>query len=272
MKDDSGKLDPDVLRKIRALLAKAESTEFVDEAEALTDRAHRLLAKYGMDHALLDARDPAHADRVVAVYLPIDSPYTTSKAEMLAAIALAMRCMALTRRTLRAERTLRAIDGCELWGYEADVTRTEVLFTSLLVQADRGMVRAMPKDPDENLGAFRRSWRDGFTVAIVDRINAAEAQAQAAAEAQQHRDREARGALGAGPSVSLVLADRRTAVERAVRQKYPTLRSARQRSASEFTGTGYHSGYDAGKEADMGVARLGEQPSTPAIRAAQNRA
>ena len=47
--------DERLLGKIRALLAKAESTEFAEEAEALSARAQELMAKYSIDHALLAA-------------------------------------------------------------------------------------------------------------------------------------------------------------------------------------------------------------------------
>ena len=43
-----------VLRRIRALLAKAESTEFPEEAEALTAKAQELMSAHAVDEALLD--------------------------------------------------------------------------------------------------------------------------------------------------------------------------------------------------------------------------
>lgn len=51
-----GEADERILGKVRALLAKAESTEFPEEAEALSARAQELMAKYRIDHALLAAR------------------------------------------------------------------------------------------------------------------------------------------------------------------------------------------------------------------------
>ena len=54
--DSAGPADERLLGKIRALLAKAESTEYAEEAEALSARAQELMAKYSIDHALLAAR------------------------------------------------------------------------------------------------------------------------------------------------------------------------------------------------------------------------
>ena len=44
-----------MLGRVRALLAKAESTEFPEEAEALSARAQELMARYSIDYAVLAA-------------------------------------------------------------------------------------------------------------------------------------------------------------------------------------------------------------------------
>ena len=51
--------DQRVLDRVRALLAKAESTEFPEEAEALTAKAQELMARHSIDEALLAARSSA---------------------------------------------------------------------------------------------------------------------------------------------------------------------------------------------------------------------
>jgi Protein of unknown function (DUF2786) len=51
-----GPADQRMLERVRALLAKAESTEFAAEAEALTARAQELMARHSIDYALLAAR------------------------------------------------------------------------------------------------------------------------------------------------------------------------------------------------------------------------
>jgi hypothetical protein len=60
----SGDVDERILDKVRALLAKAESTEFPEEAEALSARAQELMAKYSIDQAVL--ADAATAGTAVA--------------------------------------------------------------------------------------------------------------------------------------------------------------------------------------------------------------
>ncbi|WP_017570470.1 DUF2786 domain-containing protein, partial [Nocardiopsis halotolerans] len=50
-------VDQGKLARVRALLAKAESTEFPSEAEALSARAQELMARHSIDRALL-AEEP----------------------------------------------------------------------------------------------------------------------------------------------------------------------------------------------------------------------
>src|SRR5260370_42461587 len=51
----SHKVDQRMLDRVRGLLANAESTEFPEEAEALTSRAQELMARHSIDDALLTA-------------------------------------------------------------------------------------------------------------------------------------------------------------------------------------------------------------------------
>lgn len=62
---------------MRALLAKAESTEFPQEAEALTARAQEMMARHSIDLALLE-QDPEEPEAAAARRLPVDSPTTST--------------------------------------------------------------------------------------------------------------------------------------------------------------------------------------------------
>ena len=121
--------DERMLSRIRALLAKAESTEFAEEAEALSGRAQELMAKYSIDHALLAAeavrrRHGRAADRRRQ---PLPAPEATL-------------------RDRRAGQPLRVVWSRELGlvtmiGFPADLDAVELLFTSLLVPANTAMLR-----------------------------------------------------------------------------------------------------------------------------------
>jgi hypothetical protein len=65
--------DPRVLEKVRALLAKAESSEFDAEAEAFTAKAQELMARHSIDHALL-AMGRANVAEPSGIRVGLDSP------------------------------------------------------------------------------------------------------------------------------------------------------------------------------------------------------
>jgi hypothetical protein len=219
-----------VLDKVRKLLAKAEDPACTPaEAEALTAKAAQLIAKYGIDQALLTARRPDAPDvgnrRVV-----LDAPYTREKASLLHVVARATGCRSVGLGS----------DTVHLFGFEADLECASLLFASLLIQAARA-VATTPIPPQEHVAAWRRTWYAGFTHSVAARF--AEAAARATAEARDL----------SGPGVELVLANRATTVDRAVTDHYPTLLRGRRRRLS---GGGYIEGRQAGAEADLGGARL----------------
>ena len=76
-----------VLRKVRALLAKAEATPFDAEAEAFTAKAQELIARYRIDRALLDARESRGPETPVARRVAVEDPYLTAKVVLLSTIA-----------------------------------------------------------------------------------------------------------------------------------------------------------------------------------------
>ena len=146
------------------------------------------------------------------------------------------------RRTRYPEGTKEL--SLHLFGHRSDLQRTEILFTSLLVQALHALART-PVPSWDHPAAFRRSWLAGFAGAIGRRLDRVE---QAAAE--QAQDRFA----GHGTSSALVLADRSHAVEAARDATYPQLGRA---SARRLSGTGARDGWTAGQRADLGDGRLG---------------
>ena len=146
-----------MLSRIRALLAKAESTEFTEEAEALSARAQELMAKYSIDHALL-AAEAGRKDDPAGRRLPVDNPYEGPKATA-------------ARRAWRKANRCRAVwyEGAWGWsaviGFPADLDAVELLFTSLLVQANTAMLRAGAKR--DRYGRSRtRAFRQSFLIVL----------------------------------------------------------------------------------------------------------
>lgn len=241
MPNRSVQLGDGTLAKVRKLLAKAEDpAATAQEAEIYNAKASELMAAYGIDRALLAAADPDSdvvGDRVVV----LEAPYARDKGTLLSGIAHQMRCRSVLRtRYPHGSKEL----SLHLFGYDSDLLRTDVLYTSLLVQASIGMARrAAP--PGESVAAFRRSWFAGFTHAVVDRL--------ATAEERAANDADRPTAEPSGASVALVLADRSAVVDQALAQHYPRLQAARRRSLS---GSGMADGWAAGQRADIGGSRL----------------
>ncbi|WP_346048393.1 DUF2786 domain-containing protein [Actinomadura chokoriensis] len=210
--------DQRMLGKVRALLAKAESTEFPEEAEALSARAQELMARHSIDRALLAAETgdvSGSAGRRIAV----DNPYDAPKAVLLTVVADANRCRAVWHRELGFSTVL---------GFPDDLAAVEILYTSLLVQATSAMVHAGPRR--DALGRSRtRSFRHAFLNAYAARIG--ERLRDAAGEAA---DRAAADA--GGKDLLPVLAARDRAVERAVDTMFPNLAKGRAGSVSNYEG------------------------------------
>lgn len=197
-----------ILRKVRALLAKAESTDFPEEAETLSAQAQQLIAKYSIDAALL-AADAAGAVTPIGRRIGIDSPYESPKVSLLNAVAAANRCRAVWHKQHAMVSVL---------GFPADLDAVELLFTSLLVQATGAMTRAGSRT-DARGRTRTRSFRQSFLTAYAYRIGERlrEATEEVTAEASEQMT------ASTGRSLLPVLAARSEAVDKAVDELFTKL-------------------------------------------------
>src|SRR5437879_5460925 len=141
-------IQPGVLAKVRALLAKAESTTFPPEAEALTAKAHQLIARYSIDCALVEDRDTTNG--VVARPITVGAPYARAKFHLLGQVARACRCRVLWQVDLGV---------ATVFGFAGDLDSTELLYTSLLVQATAAVTKTRgPQDAAAStVAGYRRA-------------------------------------------------------------------------------------------------------------------
>ena len=238
----------DLLDRVRKLLAKAEDEGCTpEEAEALTAKAAGLMARYGIDRAILGALHP-ESDKPADRKFRFEAPWADVKAHLLAALATALRCQCVQTQT---EQGLRL----HVFGYSSDLERAEILYTSLLVQMARALAREYAPGSGNSAKAWRRSWMLGYCAAVVARVRAAEEQAVRAADGPD--DAEA-GGIRNGASV--VLADRSLTVRRQVSAAYPRLKKKRV----TYSGSGYGDGYRQGEKADIGGGKLGPRQA-PAL-------
>ena len=231
-----------MLGRIRKLLAKAERAGTPEEAQTYTEKAVELMARHGVDAALLAAAQPG-SDEIGISRVELADPYSAGKARLLGWTAAALRCRAVLHQAGGGRVTAVTV-----FGFASDRERVEVLFTSLLVQAVGQLARGRPTRAGESVAAYRRSWLHGFAVAVHRRLSDAEQRAEYAA---------ADGGAGTGVRAELVLADRRAQVDRAYTDVFPVLGRGRRPALS---GTGFGAGTAAGERADLGapaVARPG---------------
>ena len=222
--------DARMLARIRALLAKAESTEFAEEAEALSARAQELMAKYSIDHALLAAesgREQAPGGRRIAV----DNPYEAPKATLLQTVAQANRCRVVWSKEIGLVTVI---------GFPADLDAVELLFTSLLVQANTAMLRAGGKQDAygrSRTRAFRTSFLVSYAIRIGERLSAAAGHAEQEAVAEQRAGTAAGGGGSRGTDLVPFLAARHQAVDDAVDEMFgATLTRSRAVRATDAEG------------------------------------
>jgi hypothetical protein len=244
-----------LLDRVRKLLAKAESDGVTaEEAEALTAKAADLMAKYGIDRALLAAERP-DTDKPDSRLVDIDNPWGRVKAHLLCGLGAALRCQCIlvsssggTGVAPRAstDTGLRV----HVFGYASDIERTDMLYTSLLIQMWHGLAAAQVPGWAASPRAWRRSWLLGFAAAVTARVR----------NAEQHAERDASNASAAAgrdsSRAALVLADRSMVIRRNAARAYPHTRAAR----TTYSGSGYGMGYAQGNRADIGTPRVGGRP------------
>ena len=225
-----------LLDRVRKLLAKAEDESVTPpEAQALTAKAAELMAKYGIDRALLAAERP-ETDQPANRMIDIHNPWGRVKAHLLSGLASALRCQAIMLTNASGLKV-------HLFGYQSDLERADLLYTSVLIQMWHGLAGAQVPSWSRSARAWRRSWLLGFATAVISRVRAAEHAAACQATAP---------AAAAGSKTALVLADRALVIRRNVEQAYPVTRTAKV----TYSGSGYGDGYAKGQRADIGTSRL----------------
>ncbi|HEX3824500.1 MAG TPA: DUF2786 domain-containing protein [Mycobacteriales bacterium] len=232
--DETGSqvLSANVLTRVRKLLAVAEHPNTPpEEADSAARVAERLIAKYAIDEALLEAASDSKT-RPETTTMVVDPPYASAKTRLAGAVASAHGVRAITVQG--GGEAARVI----LVGFAADLRVVDLLYTSLLLQATTS-VRRQP----ESGRAFRRAFLIGFAAEVGERLRAT--RVEAVAEAEQ--------AAGAASS-ALVLRDREHDVDEAVRAQFPHLRTMR-------TTVSNRSGLMAGRRsgADASLATGGNQ-------------
>ncbi len=228
--DVSG-VDARALTLIRALLAKAEATTFDAEAESFTAKAQELMTRHSIDAAVLAAHSTApgsHAG-IASRRVHIDNPYADEKATLLGGIARVNSARCVWSPTAGF---------ATMMGFPVDLQLTDVLFTSLLVQATHASAAATAHDTRLRTPSFRRAFLVSFADRVTERLETTRASVTHAAEVDY------------GSALAPVLANRDDAVEQAYREAFPNVTF---RPSRRYNARGWYAGRDAADRADLGA-------------------
>jgi hypothetical protein len=240
-----------MLDKIAKLLAKAESSTFPAEAEAFTEHAERLMVRYGIGKAEVDAergRQGQTREPIVEKHLDLDGTYRHAALEGLQWVLAAYS----TVTTLQAKG--KAYARLFIIGAESDVAQMSQLAESLRIQ---------------EAAAMRAWWANQTSKAWMT-------------QAEQRRERREfifgfyRGAsvrlrqiVGeeAGGGKELVLVARKARADEWIGEQYPELKPARAVRLERGSRDAKAAGERAGLTADVNGRKIGAQRVAGAVSA-----
>lgn len=250
------------LARIQALLAKAESTTFPEEAKALTAKAYELMQKWAIDDAMLAHHRKASGvdPEIIKIDMPY-SPFKGPKEDLLCDVAKLCDCKPIITSARVKNRNWRTEGGpkyrhvgyVQVIGFPQDVRFVEMLYTSLLLQAEVEFlsteVQGRMADECSHPGhrtRWRNTFQDGFNYEVTRRIRGMRRTVRAEAET-------------ATPGTGLVLADKADKVQAAFKEAFPDAFNINRTSGrQESTGSAGALGRQAGARADVGGPKVSE--------------
>ncbi len=251
----AGGADDRRLATVRGLLAKAEATEFPEEAEAFFNKASELIARFAIDEAMLWASAPPGREEPGEIRLVVLAPYVTQKAVLVGRVAGAHGCRAIRFGAGSAPSG----EMMAIVGFPTDLRWVETLITSLLLQLTSAMLARSPRGVSSSQSA---GWRRSFIIGFSEEVGA-RLQADREVAARSADDRVAAGRRGDHPphTVSLALVERSEEVRDEFRKRFPHTQSTR--ASTGGSRSGHHAGRAAGRDAALGRDAVGGHRSLP---------
>jgi uncharacterized protein DUF2786 len=227
-----------MLRRVQLLLAKAsDSAATPEESETYMAKATELMARYGIEQAMLDADKPkGEREQVTNKRVVIPGPYAMDKRSLLHRIAKVFNVKDIRLQGLKPMPGALVV---QLFGFPSELAQVELMFASLTLQAIRDVMRERVPSWD-NTAAFRRTFLVGFADVVGERLVKTYGKVE-------------REATAATPGTALVLVDRRQQVEQAFTLAFPRTVQGQRR----LSGSGVNAGRAAGQRADIGGNKVG---------------
>lgn len=202
---------------VKALLLKAQATEFEPEREELENRAYKLMSEHQIEVAL----EKEVTDQQIIRKNRFANPYALQKWALYNILADHFN-----------SRTIRMGDGLVyFFGYESDFQSTEFMYSLLINQAFK-MLSEVKISQGINARTYKVSWWSGFNSRISARL----------------RESKKAATDEAVPGAAVALYDRARASEREMRKMAPRISRVKSNVRSS---SAYYSGQDAGNNAQF---------------------
>lgn len=243
------------LEKIRAILAKAEATNFPEEAKAFASKAQELMARWSIDEAMLNAGKVDNTIERSDIWIDANE-YRAPKVQVLSAVASANDCHLVLwpqHNRQQADGSYKRQFRVTVIGTKTDRDFVEVLYTSLILQVTHELthpqtIAQMQLDCDcsGHTIRWRNTFVNGYAAAIRTRLM----------ESRQRAHTQAKAECSKPETMALVLRSKSEMVIAKRDEFFPKLGKSKGSSAGQGAGAATRMGYEAGKRADIGNPKI----------------
>lgn len=223
----------DLIRKINALLAKAESTTYPEEAKSFFAKANQLMIEYSVNAHQLRSKNQSEKPIQVNFEYARSHYLSAGKKAVIVIAARACGVAIILRPDLKGNEGHKLSIWCTLIGFKDDIDITQSLFLSLMIQAQGSMTVTAYVE--------KTGYLMGFAFAVKERFNQMQRQSSEVS------------------STAIVLRSRDNEVMDAMHGFFPHL--AKSKSMRNTNATGMKAGREAGSQADIGLKKIRISPN-----------
>lgn len=245
-------MDDKLLNRVRGLLAKAESSEFPNEAQSLREKAESLIVLHGIEQAMLT---PAEQDPIIETVIKFEGAFTKQKRYLLGKITDGLKIVCVGHRPTDERgyriRNAQGYASATVIGPKSVLEQVEFLYTSLLLQGTREMGMVTSGWHGRSGAAETRAMRSSFLMGFAER---------AGERLEAIYAKGVREATDSNPGKALVFVSRKSLIDARVKELFGRLvypKNTVSRSDS------YYDGRNAAERADIGQSRMGSRKSLP---------
>lgn len=239
-----------IIKKIRALLDKAESTNYEAEADTFYAKAQELMLQYAVDEAEMEAAGTKKDEQIVIrkVYVKEGYPATQSRQYFLSQIAKSFGCRVFL---------YSGTDHTAVVGYESDTMFVELLYLSVNIQCYSVLQREVKAQKDwyrlAEMKFKEAAFRRAFTFGYFDRV------------AERVKERYECKLESVGESTAIVLRNKGDVVEDWLNSRMELV-STKKSTRKQYDFAAQGRGRVEGESANIGVGdkAVGSSPELPA--------